>query len=516
MRWLSAALISVLVAGSGLTGSTAPAEAAAACPSGVESDFNGDGVRDMVIADPEATVGGYERAGEVHVVYGGGKGTLSLHQDTTGVPGAVESGDQFGAALAVYDANLDGCSDLAVGIPYEDLTVTSGTSSKTYSDAGLVQVMYGSADGLVGASSPVANEYLQGEGKPLGGAPEHEDWIGFALAAGKSAGGVPFLLIGGPGEDLGTVVDPGIAFYIHGTARTVAAFHQDTVAGGDVPGVVEADDRFGASVVATPTHFAVGEPGEALGTKTFAGGAAVFSHTLVSTHPKPLFGLAQDQEPISSDGEVGDGFATSMAMVPYRPSGATATSESLLAVGVPGEDLEATVDAGAVHIFRITASGTFTETEWITQDSPDVYGGTQPGDFFGQSLAAVNTAPNNVSSATTVRLAIGVPGDEYSQEYVDRGGVHTVPMVGAPGASDSWVNSGYGIPPGPAPHVLAGTSLAATPGALLIGLPYGPPEGHAVHGYKWNGTTGEEPTVTYKPGEGGLPADSKAFGAVVR
>ncbi|WP_199822060.1 hypothetical protein [Streptomyces sp. NRRL S-37] len=149
MRWLSAALMAVVVAGSGLTSSVAPAAAAAACPSGVESDFNGDGVRDTAIADPEATVGGQERAGEVHIVYGGDKGVLSLGQESPGAPGAAEPGDQFGSALAVYDANLDGCSDLVVGIPYEDLSVTA-TSGETvnYRDAGLVQLYYGAPAGL--------------------------------------------------------------------------------------------------------------------------------------------------------------------------------------------------------------------------------------------------------------------------------------------------------------------------------------------------------------------------------
>lgn len=55
----------------GATGGT-HAAAAVACPSGADSDFNGDGARDTAIADPEADVDGVEKAGVVHVVYGGG------------------------------------------------------------------------------------------------------------------------------------------------------------------------------------------------------------------------------------------------------------------------------------------------------------------------------------------------------------------------------------------------------------------------------------------------------------
>src|SRR5687768_7505399 len=89
------------------TGGT-PAAAAVACPSGVDADFNGDGIRDTAIADPEAAVAGMRKAGEVHVVYGGGKGTLTVSQEPADIPGAPETGDQYGYALAVYDADLDG------------------------------------------------------------------------------------------------------------------------------------------------------------------------------------------------------------------------------------------------------------------------------------------------------------------------------------------------------------------------------------------------------------------------
>ncbi|WP_416979052.1 hypothetical protein [Streptomyces sp. T028] len=49
-----------------------------------------------------------------------------------------------------------------------------------------------------------------------------------------------------------------------------------------------------------------------------------------------------------------------------------------------------------------------------------------------------------------------------------------------------------------------------------MGVPYGPAEGRALHGYPWNTATGDAPTQTYKPGEGGIPADGVAFGATIR
>lgn len=151
-------------------------------------------------ADPEATDNGVRKAGVVHVVYGGGKGTLTISQSDDNVPGAPEGGDQYGYSLAVYDADLDGCSDLVVGTPYEDV----GTAP----DAGSVHVIYGSTSGL-NAGSKSVKEFQQGSGKPLGDAPEAGDWLGYAVAAGKSSNGAPYLLIGGPGESVGTVEDAG-------------------------------------------------------------------------------------------------------------------------------------------------------------------------------------------------------------------------------------------------------------------------------------------------------------------
>ncbi|MCI3269683.1 VCBS repeat-containing protein [Streptomyces cylindrosporus] len=492
----------------GLGSGGTPAAAAVACPSGVESDFNGDGVRDTAIADPEATVDGVAKAGAVHVVYGGGKGSTTVSQAPDNIPGAPETGDRYGFSLAVYDADLDGCSDLVVGTPYEDLG--------TVPDAGLVQVVYGATAGL--GTGKAVKEFLQGTDKPLAGSPEAEDWVGYAVEAGKTSAGTPFLLIGSPGESIGTVEDAGCFYYVSGTAQTVAGVSQDTETAGAVPGVAERDDRFGASLAATPTHFAVGSPGEALGTTVFAGGVGYFSHALTSGSPKPLGGLGQDQadDLVNGAEEVGDQFGAALAMVPYRASGATSTTESLLVVGVPGEDLKTTVDAGAVQVFRLTASGGFSQLAWIDQNTDNVEETAEAGDLFGKRLTAVNTSPNATSTAATTKVAVGVPGEEASEEYTDEGGVQIVPLVGAPGASDQWISPGNGIPGTPASRMLAGLSLAASPSLLYVGVPYGPAGGHAVHGFPWGVTSGGAPTQTIKPGGNGIPAADVAFGAAVR
>jgi hypothetical protein len=501
-----AAVFSVLGQGAALM----PQAVAATACAGAQSDFNGDGIRDVAIADPEATVSGKERAGLIRIVYGGGKGTFELSQDSPEVSDGAETGDQFGFSFAVYDANLDGCSDIAVGIPYEDINLVGNTIK----DAGLVHLIYGSPAGIASGGQG-SYGFRQGSDGKLGGGYEAEDWVGYAVAAGKSATGFPFLVIGVPGEDGAGGADMGMIHYVYGTAYDVASVSQDTTG---VWEEAEAYDRFGASISATDRHFVVGAPGESIGAVGSAGGVIAFRPSINSLGvPDPLFGMGQGRTPGPDiAAQVDDRYGTSLATAPYRPAGAATTTDTLLAVGVPGEDLSTTVDAGAVHLYHIKADGTVTLLKWIDQNQPGVEGDAEAGDFFGQRLAAVNTATNVVSTATTMRLAVGVPGEESTEEFPEEGGVQLFSMLGEPGAADSWIAPGDGIPSPRAPRTLVGMGLGASPSSLYVGMPYGPAEGRAVHAFAWSTPNGGAPTQTWKPGEGGIPAENVAFGAFVR
>ena len=115
-------------------------------------DFNGDRIDDLAIGVPLEDVGSNTDAGYVNVIYGAGPGlgleafgpvtAEAWHQNIAGVPNTNEASDRFGWSLSVGDFDLNGCSDLAVGVPWEDLGLNA--------DCGMVNAIYGNFGAGVG------------------------------------------------------------------------------------------------------------------------------------------------------------------------------------------------------------------------------------------------------------------------------------------------------------------------------------------------------------------------------
>ncbi|MFI2125637.1 integrin alpha [Streptomyces sp. NPDC020299] len=487
---------------------------AATCTGGTSSDFNGDGITDTVIADPNATVNGAKMAGLVRVVLGGGKGVSEISQATAGMPANPEANDRFGFSRTSYDADGDGCTDLVVGTPYEDVAAKDGSQ---LIDAGAVYVIHGTPTGI-GAGSKIEG-YTQAQ---LDSATSTEayDWFGYAVKAGETASGSPYLVVGAPGENVTengkTYADAGCIEYVQGTTK-VSVSEKDP----GVPGIVEPHDRFGYSLAGTNRYFAVGGPGEAIGDQGFAGGVTVFNHTFTDGVPTALAGIGQgtNGDTIPGVAEAGDAFGTSISMTNFRPSDQTYNSDALLVAGTPGEDIDGVVDAGSVTVVRIQPSGAYSLVAGIDPKTDGVEGTESQGDFFGQRVTIANTDTSVVTSSATVRLAVGIPGRDVGS-VKDAGAVQIFrPMDTSVGAADKILTRGSGLPGIATARDYNGLALSSGSGNLSVGVPYskaaGSPKG-ALYVLPWtdiDGTT-TTGTTTYVPGAGGLPDAGEAFGTV--
>ncbi|MEU1819337.1 trypsin-like serine protease [Streptomyces roseifaciens] len=473
------------------------------------ADFNGDGVEDTAIGDPKATVGGNADAGAVRVVYGGGKGNVQLDQDLSSVPGGAEAGDRFGHSLATVDYNQDGYTDLVVGVPYED--------AGSIADVGMVSVVYGSAAGL--GKGRGSDNYVQEEGNGAlkKSANEKGDMLGYSVAAGQTRDGDPFIVIGSPGEAIGDKEDAGSVIYVRG-GTNVSLTQEAGLSGG-----LEAGDKIGWSVAADSNNIAIGGPGEDIDGAADAGAVWVLSHKLgPDGKPAQRANINQNDDKVSGGSEAGDVLGTSVALVENGPNG-----DSILAAGSPGESItnDAKVDVkntGSVLTFKIPASGGWSQYQAIHQDQPDVIGGVETGDRFGETLQAINLSPRTAPTWQTLQLVVGVPG-ETQGSVTAAGAVQTMTLLGAPGPHNDVLYAGHnGVPGTPGANQRIGQAVGVSPTHIYVGMPTGPNAQGAAYAVPWQNVTShdasgaDQPVTVYQPGKDGIPSGGKAFGSVIR
>jgi hypothetical protein len=139
-------------------------------------DFDSEGFADLAIGAPGEDVGTLDRGGAVNILPGSaggltGLGSQLFTQNSPGVPGGTELGDNLGLALTSGDFDSDSFADLAVGVLGEDVD--------TFQDAGAVNVLPGSAGGLTGVGSQIFTQDSPGVPDSV----EFDDLFGNALAA---------------------------------------------------------------------------------------------------------------------------------------------------------------------------------------------------------------------------------------------------------------------------------------------------------------------------------------------
>lgn len=230
---------------SGLSTTPSALRSAAAATVG---DFDKDGKGDLATrtVPNEITEDIPYDAGTIKIYYGTATGPSSsrvttITQDTSGVPGTSEKGDQFGARLDAGDVNGDGYADLAAGVPFEAV----GTKTA----AGSVTLLKGAASGLSGSGAQTFTQDSAG----IAGVAESGDRFGGAVhLLDVTKNGKADLAVSAPQEN-GTGAVWSLLGGSGGLTATGSVAFNPVDLGTSAPGA-----RFGASFANENTTFLYG------------------------------------------------------------------------------------------------------------------------------------------------------------------------------------------------------------------------------------------------------------------
>jgi type VII secretion-associated serine protease mycosin len=226
------------------------------------------------------------------------------------------------------------------------------------------------------------------------------------------------LIVGAPTEDLSSKTDAGAVHVMYGSATGVKTsgsqwWTQDTA---NVPDTAEVGDQFGAVIATGDVNsdgyddVAVGAPGENVGSIVDAGLVHLFLGSSSGLRASGSQVWTQNSSGIPDNAETSDKFGTALAFGDFdNVAGAD------LAVSSPGETVDSLSRAGAVHVLSGRSNG-LTSSGVLLWTQQNIDGYAAAGNAFGSALAA-----GDFDGDTHDDLAVGAPFEDITAS--DQGSV---------------------------------------------------------------------------------------------
>ena len=292
---------------------------------------------------------------------------------------------------------------------------------------------------------PVGTQFWSQSSPGIGITAQADAHFGSALAAGDfDCDGFDDLAIGMPDVDMGAAFGAGRVLILYSGPFGPASdgrqvWDQNSSV---IEDDAELNDHFGATLAAGDFNgddcddLAVGVPDEDIGAANGAGAVNV-----LYGGPTGLTGdnddfWYQDLATVGGASESGDRFGDALAVGDFNDDGLAD-----LAIGVPGEDIGAVVDAGLVHVLWGTIFGLGAGDSLTLYRGSGLNGSPQEGEHLGASLAAADF----VALFAGDDLAVGAPGLDVSGADQAGGFVLISDLTGAL-FNSTWSQDSAGVP----------------------------------------------------------------------